>query len=123
MESEDERVRIESSTGASSVYPGAGFVVVPFAAGPMQLRVLWGEDDDLFIPFRDLTSGSTTYSGGRYVAAATNGGGMVTIDFNRAINPYCAYDPEFSCPLPPAENWLAFPVEAGELDFSTQTNS
>ncbi|MBT8197021.1 MAG: DUF1684 domain-containing protein, partial [Acidimicrobiia bacterium] len=39
------------------------------------------------------------------------------VDFNRAINPYCAYDPDFSCPLPPATNWLPFPIEAGELDF------
>jgi len=43
--------------------------------------------------------------------------GQALVDFNRAINPYCAYDEEFSCPLPPAENWLSFPIPAGEMDY------
>lgn len=119
LEFDDEPVAIESSAGTTSAYPGAGTVLVPFATGPIHMRVLCGEDDDLFIPFRDKTSGVTTYGGGRYVGAERDSAGRLAIDFNKATNPYCAYDPEFSCPLPPAQNWLPFAVEAGELDYPT----
>lgn len=117
LEPADILIAIESSTGHTSEYPAAGTVCVPFPGGTMKLRVLCGEEDDLFIPFRDATSGDTTYSGGRYVAVERHHGDRVTIDFNKAINPYCAYDPDFSCPLPPAENRLLFSVAAGEMDY------
>jgi len=39
------------------------------------------------------------------------------IDLNYAYNPYCAYNPDWSCPLPPAENWLKVPIRAGEKNF------
>ncbi len=117
LESADIRIAIESSTGNTSEYPTAGTVCVPFVGGTVELHVLRGEDDDLFIPFRDATSGDTSYSGGRYVAVQRGDGDAVTIDFNKAINPYCAYDPDFSCPLPPAENRLSFSVAAGEMDY------
>ena len=113
------RIGIVSSTGSELQYPAAGTVIVPFPAATMTLRVLRGEEDDLYIPFRDATSGVTTYGAGRYVGVARIAGDEVTIDFNKAINPYCAYDPEFSCPLPPAENWLDFEVAAGEKDWRT----
>lgn len=117
MDADEARVEIESSTGATSSYPGAGVVSVPFANGEARMRVLHSEDDDLFIPFRDGTSGVTTYGGGRYVTAERSATGVLRVDFNKATNPYCAYDPDFSCPLPPSQNWLEFPIEAGELDY------
>ena len=45
------------------------------------------------------------------------GGGRFTLDFNRAYNPYCAYNDAWRCPLPPSENWLAVAIRAGELSF------
>jgi uncharacterized protein len=39
------------------------------------------------------------------------------VDFNYAYNPNCAYNPNWNCPLPPAENWLAVPILAGEMKF------
>ncbi len=117
LETAPSRISVESSTGAISEYPGAGKVVVPFFAGSVELRLLRGEEDEYFIPFRDETSGVTTYSGGRYLALDDASDGRITVDFNKATNPYCAYDPDFSCPLPPPENRLGFPVEAGELDY------
>lgn len=68
----------------------------------------------LFIPFRDATSGGETYGAGRYLDLAENTSGTYDLDFNRAYNPYCAYNPDYSCPLPPAENTLAVPIRAGE---------
>jgi len=44
----------------------------------------------------------------------------VVLDFNDAYNPYCAYNPEWSCPLPPGEKWLSLAVRAGEQDFEAE---
>jgi len=71
----------------------------------------------LFIPFRDATSGRETYGAGRYIDLKENTSGMYDLDFNRAYNPFCAYNTEFSCPVPPAENTLKVPIRAGEKKF------
>ncbi len=71
----------------------------------------------LFLPFRDATSGNETYGGARYLDLES-GGKEIEIDFNYAYNPYCAYNAEWNCPLPPAENWLEVPIRAGEKAFS-----
>jgi hypothetical protein len=111
------RIEIGSSTGGTSEYGSAGYVDLPAGDETHRLIVLHGEEDELFIPFRDATAGDSTYGGGRYVSVTVTEPGRVLVDFNRAINPYCAYDEEFSCPLPPAENWLSFPIPAGEMDY------
>ncbi|MBT8211566.1 MAG: DUF1684 domain-containing protein [Acidimicrobiia bacterium] len=117
MTAEESDVAIEASTGTVSDYRGAGSIEVPFAGGPVSLQILHGEEGELFIPFRDATSGVSSYGGGRYVPVTPDGHGAYVVDFNRATNPYCAYDPDFSCPLPPPQNWFTFPIEAGELDY------
>ncbi len=71
----------------------------------------------LFIPFTDLTNGESTYGGGRYVELTGPLGREVLLDFNRAYNPYCAYGGRYSCPIPPQENHLEVPVEAGVKAF------
>ena len=75
------------------------------------------QGDGLFIPFRDATSGKDTYGAGRYVEAEALGNGRYLLDFNRAYNPYCAYNDDWRCPLPPAENWLKVAIRAGEKSF------
>ena len=71
----------------------------------------------LFIPFRDATSGVETYEVGRYIDLIENTSGIYDLDFNRAYNPYCAYNPEYSCPTPPIENTLSAPIRAGEKKY------
>ena len=71
----------------------------------------------LFVPFADVTTGSETYVAGRYLDIDPTSTGYYTIDFNRAYNPYCAYNDAWSCPLPPVENWLKVPIRAGERKF------
>jgi uncharacterized protein (DUF1684 family) len=73
----------------------------------------------LFVPFRDYTSGDESYGGGRYIdlLASDIKGGKLTIDFNRAYNPYCAYNELYSCPVPPAENSLPLEIRAGEKKY------
>ena len=67
----------------------------------------------LFLPFYDLTSGETTYGGGRYLDLPIQRGNKIKIDFNRAYHPYCAYNDGYSCPIPPSENRLEVEILAG----------
>ncbi|MHC1774399.1 MAG: DUF1684 domain-containing protein [Lentimicrobium sp.] len=76
-----------------------------------------GYEDYLFIPFRDESSGNESYGGGRYIDAREIEGDSLLIDFNKAYNPYCVYNKKYSCPVPPAENFLKLAVTAGEMDF------
>ncbi|HNU09162.1 MAG TPA: DUF1684 domain-containing protein, partial [Pyrinomonadaceae bacterium] len=74
--------------------------------------------DLLFLPFRDLTNGKETYGAGRYLDLRKQPGDKVTLNFNMAYNPNCAYGSDkFSCPLPPKENFLQIKVLAGEMIF------
>jgi uncharacterized protein len=70
--------------------------------------------DHLFVPFTDLTTGTETYAGGRYLDLDRTPSGIYDIDFNRAYNPYCYYNPTYECPYPPSENRLKIPIRAGE---------
>ncbi len=78
-----------------------------------------GHDPYYFVPFKDETNGTETYGAGRYLDIPVSGSDIITVDFNDAYNPYCAYSPYFSCPLPPAENHLQVEVKAGEKNYKT----
>ena len=69
----------------------------------------------LFLPFNDATNGKSSYGGGRFIdlEIPTVGSKTIIIDFNKAYNPYCAYNHKFSCPIPPKENSLNILIEAG----------
>lgn len=71
----------------------------------------------LFLPFTDLTNGEETYGGGRYLDLEIPDGPEIVINFNKAYNPYCAYNKKYSCPIPPKENHLNMRVEAGVRKF------
>jgi uncharacterized protein (DUF1684 family) len=77
---------------------------------------------ELFLPFKDKTSGKETYSEGRYLYVEPMPGGKVLIDFNRAYNPFCQYNEKYVCPFAPEENWLDIPIRAGEKRFPTSKN-
>lgn len=73
--------------------------------------------DNLFIPFKDKTSGKETYEGGRYIDAEILPGYQIVLDFNMAYYPSCAYNDKFVCALPPRENTLDVEIQAGEKNF------
>ena len=73
---------------------------------------------DLFLAFGDETSANETYGGGRYLnVKKVPGSTTIELDFNKAYNPYCAYNADYSCPLPPRENLLDIPIRAGEMNY------
>ena len=72
------------------------------------------QPDYLFLPFKDLTNGKKSYGAGRYLDFKLADLKEPIIDFNLAYNPYCAYNKDFSCPIPPRENHLAIALPAGE---------
>ena len=74
-------------------------------------------DETLFFILSDLTSGGETYGAARFLYADPPQDGKVVLDFNRAINPPCAFTPFATCPLPPKENQLPVDVTAGEKDY------
>lgn len=76
-----------------------------------------GHENDLFLPFFDLTNDVETYMGGRYLDLTIPIGDVLTIDFNQAYNPYCAYNHLYSCPLVPMENDLDIEILAGVKKF------
>lgn len=84
----------------------------------LELLDVEGYEDYLFLPFLDDTNGDETYGGGRYVESRIPDGDTITIDFNTAYNPYCAYNEKYSCPIVPRDNYLAVKVEAGVKAFN-----
>jgi uncharacterized protein (DUF1684 family) len=68
----------------------------------------------LFVPFNDLTNGTETYPGGRYLDLDRTATGIYDLDFNRAYHPFCLFNPKYECPVPPRENRLQVPIRAGE---------
>lgn len=68
----------------------------------------------LFVPFGDLTNGTETYAGGRYLDLERTATGIYDLDFNRAYHPFCVFNAEYDCPYPPRENRLPVLIRAGE---------
>jgi uncharacterized protein len=116
---------VELAAGDGATYAFTRFARAHFelAGGQRELDVNWlhGYAGGVFVSFTDQTSGRQTYGGGRYlldtIKGADLGGsdGRLTLDFNFAYNPSCAYDPAWSCPLPSPANRLDCAVLAGEL--------
>jgi uncharacterized protein (DUF1684 family) len=81
------------------------------------LSAFAGEEEGLarlFVPFGDQTNRAETYGGGRYLELDRTPTGLYDLDFNRATNPWCVYNIEYDCPIPPPENRLAVAIRAGE---------
>jgi uncharacterized protein (DUF1684 family) len=119
-----EPARYEIATSGNGSYAFTRFAEARFALHErdLALEMYWleGYGGGLFVPFRDGTSGRSTYGAGRYLLDTVKGAdlGMVAdrlvLDFNFAYNPSCAYDPAWVCPLAPPPNRLTVAIEAGE---------
>lgn len=76
-------------------------------------------ENQLFLPFNDLTNGKTSYGSGRFIdiEIPEKGSNTIVIDFNKSYNPYCAYNYKYSCPIPPSENILAVAIQVGVKSY------
>jgi uncharacterized protein (DUF1684 family) len=93
-----------------------GYVVFKLRGRELRLDPL-EEGDMLFFIFKDQTAGKETYPSGRFLFTDLPQNGEVVLDFNKAVNPPCAFTPYATCPLPPKQNHLPLRIEAGELRY------
>lgn len=109
---------IPTTTGESKKYIPFGYAEFELEGKPQKLLLYqdWEEENPnkLSLMFADNTSGDATYGGGRYIDVPKTNTNAITIDFNMAYNPFCHFNDEFSCPIPPRQNLLTVAIEAGE---------
>ena len=109
-------VEMQTSTGDVQVFTDVGRFRFDVNGHQAELTIYEGMGG-LFLPFVDALSGSETYPAGRYLEPEHLASGRVLVDFNLAYNPYCAYNAQWSCPVPPFENRLTVSIRAGEQIF------
>jgi hypothetical protein len=114
-----ERIVVETTADGQQEYLAAGRFRFDLGGAERTLVAYQPPDDDgrLWLPFRDETSGETTYGAGRYLdldAESDRENGRWVVDFNEAYSPFCAYSDAYECPLVPPTNWIETRVEAGE---------
>jgi hypothetical protein len=121
-------LELPNSGSDSPSFSRIGRVRLPFPEGERTLSVYWmaGYAGGIFIPFRDATNGDTTYGAGRYLVDGAKAADLgaapgpepsnwaLILDFNFAVQPSCAFDPRWACPLAPPENRLDLEIRAGE---------
>jgi len=127
---ESENFELPTYSGVTRTYRKWGEAYFKFGKDSSRLSVYQNMklianpdyEDYLFLPFTDETNDESTYGGGRYLdmSRKDTDDGMITIDFNRCYNPWCAFSDGYNCPIPPAENFLPYRVEAGEKKFKGQ---
>ena len=106
-----------TSTGKQRRMQRVGVLEFVLQGQPMTLGAFVEEGQqivNLFVPFADQTTGTETYPAGRYLELSPTSTGFYTVDFNKAYNPYCAYNQTYDCPFPPPSNRLKVPIRAGE---------
>ena len=124
----EQPIVVQMATSTGDIRPQLRYAELRFRIGDHDLHLVGFTDpddaanpDELFVPFRDATSGHDTYGAGRYLEIAVErdatGTPAAIIDFNLAYNPYCVYSPYYNCPIPPAENTLPIAITAGERNY------
>ena len=114
----EDSTRYKNILGMTFNSPVAGYLDFDLNQQKFRLTALENDESSMFVIFGDKTSGSSTYSGGRYLyPLLPDSSGHTSIDFNRAINPPCVFTPYATCPLPPDENILPIAINAGEKNL------
>jgi uncharacterized protein (DUF1684 family) len=113
-----ETVEMQTSTGHIAWYTQWARLHFEVEGQPAELTVYRDPTMGLlFLPFQDANAGGDTYGAGRYLEPHPLDDGRLLVDFNYAYNPYCAYNEQWTCPIPPAENRLVVAIEAGEMSW------
>ena len=112
-------ISIPNILGQTEKLPSPGYVTFKLHGKKVRLEPILEDPDakELFIIFKDKTSGVETYPAGRFLYVDLPVDGKIVLDFNKAYNPPCAFTPYATCPLPPPQNRMDLPIEAGELNY------
>lgn len=117
------RMEVPNVSGDLKIVEVSHQAVFEVAGQTVALLPMAVSDKEVFFVFRDRTSGKESYGAGRFLKSAppiidemagSTVNRKIRLNFNCAYNPPCAFTPFATCPLPPPENWLPFPVTAGE---------
>ena len=114
---EPQEVRIQNILGDVETLTSSGTVRLSIRGAEVEMLPV-DAGDQLWFIFRDLTSEDETYPAARFLYADAPEDGWTVVDFNKAYNPPCAFNPHTTCPLPPRANRLPVRVEAGERDYA-----
>jgi uncharacterized protein (DUF1684 family) len=114
---EGREIAITNVLGDVQNMKSPGTLIFNLNGHPYSLDPVAEDDGKLFIIFRDSTGGRSTYAAGRFLYADAPKDGVVTLDFNKAENPPCAFTAYATCPLPPRQNILDGSIEAGEKRY------
>jgi uncharacterized protein len=111
-----KRILIPNVLGTEEEMVSPGYVVFQLNGTEHRLEPVLEDPEaqELFFIFRDRTAGKETYPAGRFLYAPLARDGLVTLDFNKAYSPPCAFTAFATCPLPPKQNRMETRVEAGE---------
>ncbi|MGA9768137.1 MAG: DUF1684 domain-containing protein [Blastocatellia bacterium] len=112
-----KEIEIPNVLGDVNKMPSPGYVTFRLDGKEYRLDPILEGKNKLFFIFSDSTSGKATYGAGRFLYADLPEGETVTLDFNKAVNPPCAFTQFATCPLPPRQNRLRVAIEAGELNY------
>jgi uncharacterized protein len=115
-----DTVTMSTSKGTQQRFHRIGYFELEIAGGVLKVQAYKSaerEDSDVFVPFRDATSGKESYGSARYLDLEERADDNYVVDFNYSYNPYCAYSEDYICPLPPKENWLEVAIRAGEMKY------
>ena len=111
----DSRLAVKSVVGVSTDEASPGFCHLEYQGKSYKLRLLGEpEDSSFFLVFSDATAGKSTYGACRFLSVKREAGNRLLLDFNKSVNPPCAFTHFATCPLPLPENVLPFEISAGE---------
>lgn len=111
------KIQIVNVLGDLEEMDSPGLLELTLQDRPCNLLPVLSGDRRFWLIFRDRTNGSDTYPGGRFLMVDEPIEGKTVVDFNKAYNPPCAYTEFATCPLPPPENRIDFPINAGEKKY------
>lgn len=114
---EEKKVEMLNILGDIEVFEAAGYVDFELQGQKVRMEPMKAREGALWLIFRDGTSGKGSYQAARFLRTEPPNNGKVVIDFNRAYNPPCAYNPHTTCPMPTKENRLEIRIEAGEKNY------
>jgi uncharacterized protein (DUF1684 family) len=114
-----KKIKVATVAGYVEELESPGVAQFSIGGTTVQLEPVFEAPGDakLYFMFKDSTNGRETYGGGRYLYSDLPSSGRVTLNFNQAHNPYCAYNSYSTCQIPPLQNWLKVPIRAGEKKY------